>query len=1528
MKRFLFLLLLLPVLCFGQAPVANFTADVATGCAPLVVQFTSTSANAGSGATYSWNFGNGATSVLQNPSTTYLQAGPFTVSLTVTTSAGSNTKTVSGFINVKPAPTVSWTVSDSDGCPPHRAVFTSTSSLNAPGSGAYLWSFGNGATATQSTTTQTFPIAGSYVASLRVTNSFGCISTLSRPGQIVVFAKPTAGFSAGNTSFCKTTNNTVQFSGNGSGGQPPYTYNWSFGDGTNGSTANPSHTYNGAGPFSVRLIVTDAKGCADTLLRNNFVTTVVPHAAFNVSSATGCVGVPLQFTDISAPASTSVFWNFGPAATPATGTFPIEVPVFNTAGTYSVMMVSTINGCPDTARRNITIAPAPVASFTNTPAMPCTAPATVSYSATAPAGSTYQWRFGNGGTATGATTTRSFTQYGIYTDTLLVTGANGCRSTVIRPGNVGIYDKQPNMNASITQGCAPLTVNFRDSLTTTTSSSSVPIISPYPSPVISWHWDFRDGTTSTAAHPAHTFVDTGKFRVVVTMTTANGCVVKDSVLIQVGRRPNVSFTYSPDSACVKQPISFTNTTTGAQTYAWSFGEGGSASSKNPLYAYFASGSFVVVLSAFHNGCMDTAMSAPIIIRPPAADFTPYINCDTPLMVRFIDGSAGAQTHSWQFGDGATATTANPTHTYAAPGTYNVRLQVSNATSGCTDTITKVVNITPGNLTLTASDTAICRGDTVTFSGNNIGNAVQSWTWYHTTGAAGSWSQDTSRSGVMRHAYDDAGRWGVKLVIKDSRGCKDSVEKLNYILAAQPKARIGVADSAGCAPFAVAFADSSTDVSGAFVVSRNWTFGNGQSLQTGSPTANATYLNKGHYDVTLVVTDNIGCKDTLRKPAFIRATKPTADFDVADTLACPGAPLQFTNRSLTTRFFSARWSFGDGDSSSLISPTHTYRTPGVYTVQLVVTDSLGCRDTLTRTNYITAVRPLAAFTTSDTQTICPPPFVVTFTNNSQRANSFRWDYGNGATSTLQNGGTSYQSPGIYTVLLTASDARGCKDTARQTIRVLGYAGALSYQPLAGCAPMPVTMTTNLRNIPSVIWDFGDGVTRADTSSSVTHVYLTPGAYVPKLIVSNDSGCSASSRGADTIKVDAIEAGFSTGPACDRQPVSFHDTSRSLFSAATAWQWSFPGGGSATTANPIQTLGNSGNYPVRLIVTNANGCRDTITQMVPVHQLPNIDAGPDTAVCPGSSVALSAAGGVQYQWSPATGLSDPAIANPQASPQSPTLYTVSGTDVNGCTATDSLWVRLKTHTTGQAAGDTAICLGTTIDLWAKGGTRYEWLPATGLSDPTVAVPAARPDTTTRYLVVIQDGRCVPDSHYVAVTVNYPPRMDAGPDVGIVSGASVLLDARITGAVRIAWSPAEGLSCTSCPAPQAAPVRTTKYTVKAISAEGCELEDQVIVYVDCKEGQLFVPNTFSPNGDGENDVFVIHGNGINQIRSLRIYNRWGGLVFYKQNFVPNDAAAGWDGTQGGEKLAPDAFVYVMEVECNTGQAITYKGDVTLIR
>lgn len=133
-----------------------------------------------------------------------------------------------------------------------------------------------------------------------------------------------------------------------------------------------------------------------------------------------------------------------------------------------------------------------------------------------------------------------------------------------------------------------------------------------------------------------------------------------------------------------------------------------------------------------------------------------------------------------------------------------------------------------------------------------------------------------------------------------------------------------------------------------------------------------------------------------------------------------------------------------------------------------------------------------------------------------------------------------------------------------------------------------------------------------------------------------------------------------------------------------------------------------------------------------------------------------------------------------------------------------------------------------------------------------------------------------------------------------------------------------------PVAKPTSTTIYVVTVSSGFGCKAKDDVIINVLCDQSQLFIPNTFSPNGDGDgdNDVFYPRGTGLKNIRSFRIYNRWGQLVYERQNIMLNDAASAWDGTQKGNQLSPDVFVYVVEGICDGGEVMIWKGDISLIR
>jgi gliding motility-associated-like protein len=249
---------------------------------------------------------------------------------------------------------------------------------------------------------------------------------------------------------------------------------------------------------------------------------------------------------------------------------------------------------------------------------------------------------------------------------------------------------------------------------------------------------------------------------------------------------------------------------------------------------------------------------------------------------------------------------------------------------------------------------------------------------------------------------------------------------------------------------------------------------------------------------------------------------------------------------------------------------------------------------------------------------------------------------------------------------------------------------------------------------------------------------------------------------------------------------------------------------------------------------------------------------------------------------------------------------------------------------APADDSLCLGQSIQLIASGTEFYSWSPATGLNNPNIANPTARPETTTTYVVTGSDRKgCFVTTDEVTISVFPYPVVDAGRDTTIQVGFFTQLNATFTPDVQsILWSPSVGLSCTTCPKPVAAPTFNTTYSVTVTNNGGCKSTDAVTIYVVCNDGNIFMPNTFSPNGDGMNEIYFPRGRGINTIRSLRIFNRWGQLVFEKKNFNANDPSAGWDGTFKGTKLSPDVFVYMMDLSCENSSIITMKGDITLIR
>jgi gliding motility-associated-like protein len=239
---------------------------------------------------------------------------------------------------------------------------------------------------------------------------------------------------------------------------------------------------------------------------------------------------------------------------------------------------------------------------------------------------------------------------------------------------------------------------------------------------------------------------------------------------------------------------------------------------------------------------------------------------------------------------------------------------------------------------------------------------------------------------------------------------------------------------------------------------------------------------------------------------------------------------------------------------------------------------------------------------------------------------------------------------------------------------------------------------------------------------------------------------------------------------------------------------------------------------------------------------------------------------------------------------------------------------------------------VRLKASGTDKYTWTPSTAVADVSAGSTTANPTITTLYKVVARDkADCFSDTGYVAIKVWPYPKVDAGPDKKVSIGTTLLLQpAYSNDIIDYQWTnPLQTLSCITCPAPtvQTKGAQNT-YSIQVKNGGGCISVDEITVYAICNGANLFIPNTFSPNTDGKNDKFYPRGSGLGQIRSLRIYDRWGEVVFTANNFEANNSAAGWDGKYKGKPLPPDVYVYTCEVVCMNQELLIYNGNVTLLK
>ncbi len=465
---------------------------------------------------------------------------------------------------------------------------------------------------------------------------------------------------------------------------------------------------------------------------------------------------------------------------------------------------------------------------------------------------------------------------------------------------------------------------------------------------------------------------------------------------------------------------------------WRLGDGSNATGNSTSRTYATHGLFNVKLIVVStDGCTDSTTRQVRVNPIPVAKYgvNDSDQCRSGNSFVFSDSSTivtgSIAQHRWTFGDGNSSPSANPTKAYTAVNTYDVKLVVTSD-NGCKDSITRRVIVYPQPV-LSFTNTAPCYpapvnfNDTVSVSSGSI--AARKWRFG---------DGDTAIIADPSHIYTNSGTYTVWLIATTNQGCRDSASR-SVVVNPKPKAGFRVSDTALClSGNSFSFTDTSKVVTGT-IISRSWTFGDGGSTSATNPVK--AYTNSGTYTVTLRVTTNNGCQDSITRVLVVHPM-PVAALSVNDSDQCiSGNSFVFNSNSIVSTGSIAyrKWYFGDGDTSNINNPTHTYAVAGSYTLKLVVTTDKGCKDSTTKPTVVYP-KPTVGFRNIDVCHNITSVFTDTSVVASGSITTWKWYFGNGDSLSVRHPNYVYATPGTYTVREIATTNNGCRDSSRRVVTI--------------------------------------------------------------------------------------------------------------------------------------------------------------------------------------------------------------------------------------------------------------------------------------------------------------------------------------------------------------------------------------------------------------------------------------------------------------------------------------------------------------
>jgi gliding motility-associated-like protein len=1455
-SRNTFILLVLFIYSAGTATAqlqANFTADKQGGCSPLNVKFTNTTSGASAAATWQWSFGNSNTSTLKDPGATYFTEKTYTITLTVKDGVNSSSKSMD--IVVYKKPTVDFTLSPPKGCVPLDVNFTANATAGDGTISNYLWDFGDGATVQGSnykTAQHVYTFPQTPPITLNVTNSFGCYTTLTKTNQVTAVKGVIAAFIPSTTALCNA-GESVNFV-NSSSGSGTLNYKWDFGDGSSSVEQSPTHIYSTKGVFIATLVVTSSDGCSATL-KSPAINVANFSADFDFPAKI-CADQNIVFINKSTkPFDKAEWWidnNNYSYDTYGDGNLYTS---FYQSGEHSVKLVVYYGTCSVTVTKKMTVVKLPaLTGFIADLQGACGVPVKINYKDTSSEAVAWEWKnsYYGSGFATTQNSSYTYTSGGWEHVYLTVTNAGGCSSTVSKYIN---YEK-PNVYIILTgnstyQGCTGLTVSFAANSDTA---------------VTDYKWDFADGSpVSTEKTPTHTFNKAGYYSVSLTYTTFNGCKGVATSEIIVVDKPKFDFiSKSGTVICGNTPDTLASTVeAGGWNYYWSFNDEywGSYDGSTIIRQFTHDTAYTVKMFAVNHGCYDTVTKINYIkVLPPFPRISQVFNtCDGNRGdVRFTEASVKATKWIWDFGDGSTDnySTVKDTirHSYTKTGTYKVVLSAVN--DGCTvrDSTTVYVLLKQKPV-LSAVKTDVCGSDEVSFKltgyEKNPYNLIYSYKYYISQKEYGDlsacnaavdryfdyyWQQEVSSTLSLL----DPGKNDLRMITTSNVfGCADTSNFIPLKIHG-PKAGFKMETHSGCFKDPVSFTDTSQKFGNINIVKWEWDFGDNKT-QTLTATGSTTHLYTapGYYYVKLKVTDADGCSNqTEYYLHYILVDGPKADFNASAFTVPPNTTVYFYNTSSfynSYYYSSLEWLFSDGSTANTEYPSFTYTKEGNYPVKLTTRNTAtGCTDTIQKMIAVRKVNSAFTYKLSYINNNACPPVIASFTSVSTNAVRLSWDFGDGGVAGDQRTVShTYNEAGIYRVVHYSFDANNAVDSTEDYIEVKGPYALLKADVLSGCTTLQVKLTAEVKNALDYTWDFGDGTVVPTTDTFAVHTYLTPGIYIPALILKDGGGCSATSELPEKIIVDSLFASFKTAPSliCDSALSFFTPSVKSLSSdelqSPLRYTWVVNQGNTTDSIHSETAsyyFNKLGTHAVSLIAETPFGCQQKIVDSVYVKEGVSANINGPVKVCQNeeatfSGNALPVTNLLKWKWDFANGtVSDK---------QQPGVQTFSTTGLKQvslivsnsfCSDTALHLIMVNPHPViGFTPQEPFVCKGNGLTLTASGGVAYQWTSTVAMSDPLKTSIYTNPGNSNFYAVKVTDAEGCSSNDSVLVKVIAPFTVSVPASLFACEGTSVQLNA--SGTDKYKWiNNTNGISNTAIANPTALPTSSVTYTVVGYDNYGC--------------------------------------------------------------------------------------------------------------